>query len=134
MKILASAIAAAGALLVLAPAHGAKAASLPKPCAVRSQAIAAVGPCFGSVGMTLGVTVYRPHAVGLTALLFEPPSISGAPQPVVTPLLGKGRVLSAAVPSDLCQAGNNTRWQIWLVGPYGKRLGRIGDFTIVGCP
>jgi hypothetical protein len=134
MKTFACASAALLESLLLVAPPDATGASLAKPCSVRSHAIAGVGPCFGSAGMTLAVTVFHASKTRLTALRFEPPPVGGTPpEAVVTPLLGRGRTLTAAVPKDLCHAGNNSRWQVWLLGPYGKRLGRIGDFTIVGC-
>lgn len=84
--------------------------------------------------MKLAVRIYRPKSGPFAALLFKPPALTGAPEPVLAPLRGKGTLFSAEAPAELCHAGNNSRWEIWLVGRYGKSLGRIGDFTIVGCP
>jgi len=121
--------------LTVAPFSHAYAAPLVKPCSVRAHAIAGVGPCFGSVGTPLTITIFAAHHARLTALRFEPPRVANIlPEPSLAPLLGRGRVLTANAPRDLCNAGNNSRWQVWLVGPYGQRLGRIGDFTVIGCP
>jgi len=121
-------------LTVIASAE-AKSAPLVKPCSVRTHAIAGVGPCFGSVGTTLTVTIFARRPGRLTALRFEPPAVANIlPEPATAPLLGSGRMRTALAPRELCNAGNNSRWQVWLMGPFGQKIGRIGDFTVVGCP
>ncbi len=125
---------AAGAALVVVAAADAKSAPLLKPCSPRLHAIAGVGPCFGSVETTLTVTIFASRTGRLVALRFEPPPVANIlPEPATTPLLGSGRTRTAIAPRELCNAGNDSRWQVWLMGPYGKKLGRIGDFTVIGC-
>ncbi|MBV8363745.1 MAG: hypothetical protein JO193_04195 [Candidatus Eremiobacteraeota bacterium] len=105
-----------------------------KPCAIRQHAIAGIGPCLGSAGTTLTVTIFAKRTPRLVALRFEPPPVAnGLPEPATTPLLGSGRTRTAVAPRDLCNAGNYSRWQVWLMGPYGRKVGRVGDFTVVGC-
>ena len=105
-----------------------------KPCSPRLHAIAGVGPCLGSVGTQLTVTLFKKTTKRLVALRFEPPPVAnGLPEPATAPLLGSGRTRTAMAPRELCNAGNNSRWQVWLTGPYGQKLGRIGDFTVIGC-
>ena len=129
-------IVATGATVILAlfAAVDAQSAPLAKPCSPRLHAIAGVGPCLGSVGTTLTVTVFAAHPGRLTALRFEPPQVANIlPEPATAPLLGSGRMRTALAPRELCNAGNNSRWQVWLMGPFGQKLGRIGDFTVIGC-
>ena len=124
----------AGAVSTVFAAVNAQSASLAKPCSPRLHAIAGVGPCLGSVGTTLTVTVFVAHPGRLTALRFEPPKVANIlPEPATAPLLGSGRRRIAVAPRELCNAGNSSRWQVWLMGPLGQKLGRIGDFTVIGC-
>jgi len=134
MKLFVVAITAAvGLTLFVAP--DAQSAPGVKPCSPRLHAIAGVGPCLGSVGTQLTVTVFAKHPGRLTALRFEPPQVASIlPEPATAPLLGSGRTRTAIAPRELCNAGNNSRWQVWLMGPLGQKLARIGDFTVIGCP
>jgi hypothetical protein len=133
MKMFIGAIAAAFGLTIFAAVH-AQGAPLVAPCSRRLHAIAGVGPCFGSVGTTLTVTIFAKRPGRLTALRFEPPQVASVlPEPATTPLLGSGRTRTALAPRELCNAGNDSRWQVWLMGPFGQKLGRIGDFTVICC-
>ena len=134
MKTLVAAVAAAAGLTLFA-AVDAQSVPAVKPCSPRLHAIAGVGPCLGSAGATLTVTIFANHPGRLTALRFEPPQVANIlPEPATAPLLGGGRTRTALAPRDLCNAGNNSRWQVWLMGPFGQKLERIGDFTVIGCP
>ena len=133
MKTLIIGIAMAAGLAI--SSADAKSAPPAKPCSPRLHAIAGVGPCLGSVGTQLTVTLFAKTAKRVVALRFEPPKVANIlPEPATAPLLGSGRTRTAMAPRDLCNAGNNSRWQVWLMGPYGQKLGRIGDFTVLGCP
>jgi len=125
---------AAAAGLILIASVDVRSAPGVESCAPRLHAVAGVGPCLASVGTQLTVTLFKKTTKRLVALRFEPPQVANIlPEPATAPLLGSGQTRTATAPRELCNAGNNSRWQVWLMAPYGQKVEWIGDFTVIGC-